>query len=62
MQATARLEKNTGHVETRGYANSQSVAEDLQSNVVKILSTVGAFAALKKKWKGCDVGTCMLGR
>lgn len=55
MCATARLEKNTGHVETRGNeengGNSESVAKDLQSNVIQIFATIEAFAALKKNGK-----------
>lgn len=54
-QATARLEKNTGYVETRGYAayggDSSRVADHLQSNVIKIWSTNRSFAALKKNRK-----------
>ena len=43
----ARIESNTGFVETSGYHDSSKVSSDLQSGVKTIVSTVGAFGALK---------------
>jgi len=64
--ARARIEKNTGFVETRGNADyggdSSAVRSDLQCDVKTIYSTFGAFAALKTNLRVISWGHTHFGR